>query len=154
MARLGARTRALIAAIVAMQANGHDREARDGYGEVVRRHQRRATRIACKYLRNEADADEAVQDAFVVAYAHLSSFRCDLSFQAWFTRILINRRLDRLTPRRRRRRWVGAVPEPQVGQPGFWDSLASAGASPEQRILAKERRRTLADALLRLPRNV
>src|SRR5690349_4036816 len=44
---------------------GRSGEARELYGDVVTRHQRRAWRLACYYLRDTAEADEAVQDAFV-----------------------------------------------------------------------------------------
>ena len=64
------------------------------------RHQRRASRIAFHYLRDAAEADEAVQDAFVKAYSHLASFREALPFEVWFTRILINGCLDRIKARR------------------------------------------------------
>ena len=51
---------------------GRAGEARELYGDVVGRHQRRAWRLACYYLRDTAEADEAVQDAFVKAFSHLS----------------------------------------------------------------------------------
>jgi RNA polymerase sigma-70 factor, ECF subfamily len=89
-------------AIKAMQAQGRHPEAREHYGQLVAQHQRRASRIAYYYLRDAADADEAVQDAFVHAYVHLPSFREGVSFEAWFVRILVNGCLDRLKVRRRR----------------------------------------------------
>ena len=75
------------------------------------RHQRRASRIAFHYLRDAAEADEAVQDAFVKAYSHLSTFREELPFEVWFTRILINGCLDRIKARTRRERWLVPMPE-------------------------------------------
>src|SRR5258705_13587017 len=70
-------------------------DARDRFGELVARHQRRASRIAYQYLRDAAEADEAVQDAFVKGFAHISSYREAWPFEVWFTRILINGCLDR-----------------------------------------------------------
>src|SRR5689334_8342151 len=81
-------------AVKSLQAKGQHAEARERYAEVVARHQRRANRIAYHYLRDAAEADEAVQDAFVKAYAHLASFREELPFDVWFTRILINGRSE------------------------------------------------------------
>ena len=83
--------------------------ARELYGELVRRHQRKATRIALYYLRESAEADEAVQDAFVKAYTHLRDFEYGRSFEVWFTRILVNSCLDRVKARGRRARWMIAV---------------------------------------------
>ena len=62
-------------AVKAFQAGGRHAEARERFAELVSRHQRRAARIAYHYLRDPADVDEAVQDAFVKAYSHLSTFR-------------------------------------------------------------------------------
>src|SRR6185436_1669755 len=44
-------------------------DARDRFGALVALHQRRAARIAYQYLRDAADADEAVQDAFVKVFS-------------------------------------------------------------------------------------
>src|SRR5215213_11439363 len=97
---------AAASAVKAMQAEGRHAEARERYAELVARHQRRAARIAYHYLRDGAEADEAVQDAFVKAYQHLASFREELPFDVWFTRILINGCLDRIKARTRRERWL------------------------------------------------
>ena len=94
-------TRAAIE-VKALQAAGSLDAARERFTELVTRHQRRALRIAFHYVRDAADADEAVQDAFVKAYSHIGTFRDELPFEVWFTRILINGCLDRLKARKRR----------------------------------------------------
>src|SRR5918999_988905 len=66
---------AAASAVKAAQAEGRHADARERYAELVARHQRRAARIAFHYLRDAADADEAVQDAFIKAFSHLASFR-------------------------------------------------------------------------------
>ena len=95
--------------VKALQAEGRHPEARDRYAELVSRHQRRAARIAYHYLRDPADVDEAVQDAFVKAYTHLRDFEYGRSFEVWFTRILVNSCLDRVKARGRRARWMVAA---------------------------------------------
>jgi RNA polymerase sigma-70 factor (ECF subfamily) len=137
--------------VKAMQADGRHPEARERYAEIVARHQRRASRIAFHYLRDAAEADESVQDAFVKAYSHLASFREELPFEIWFTRILINGCLDRIKARTRRERWIVQAPEPAPGQSDFTDRVAGNGPSPEDQVLARERRQKLAGALSRLP---
>lgn len=138
-------------AVKAFQAAGHHAEARERYAELVSRHQRRASRIAFHYLRDAADADEAVQDALIKAYSHLSSFREELPFEVWFTRILINGCLDRIKARTRRERWLAPMPDGPGGERDFAERSASTGPSPEDLLLARERRQTLAAALARLP---
>ena len=151
---------AAASAVKAMQAAGALEQARERYSELVARHQRRATRIAYHYLRDSAEADEAVQDAFVKAYQHLASFREELPFDVWFTRILINGCLDRIKARTRRERWLlpmsaarrsGGAQDGAPDQREITDRVAAIGPSPEQALLGRERRRQIADALARLP---
>lgn len=143
--------RAAASAVKAMQADGRHAEARERYAELVSRHQRRASRIAFHYMREAAEADEAVQDAFMKAFSHLSSFREELPFEVWFTRILINGCLDRIKARKRRQRWIAPMPEGGVGERDFLERTSGNGPSPEDLLLAGERRRALSAALSRLP---
>src|SRR5437016_2002957 len=134
------------------QAAGRLEEARERFAELVARHQRRAARIAFHYLRDAADADEAVQDAFVKAYTHLGTFREELPFEVWFTRILINGCLDRLKARRRRERWLAPpVVDAQGVERDPAEYLPSMAPSPEEQVLSAERRRHVTTALAKLP---
>jgi RNA polymerase sigma-70 factor (ECF subfamily) len=142
---------AAASAVKALQAEGRQPEARDRYAELVARHQRRAARIAFHYLRDTAEADEAVQDAFVKAYSHLSTFREELPFEVWFTRILINACLDRIKARTRRERWIVQLPETPGGERDYDERIAGPGPTPEDQMLARARRRKLAAALAKLP---
>jgi RNA polymerase sigma-70 factor (ECF subfamily) len=135
-----------------LQAGGKAEAARERYAELVQRHQRRAVRIALHYLRDAADADEAVQDAFIKAYLHMSTFREELPFEVWFTRILINGCLDRLKARRRRERWMAPPVTDAAGvERDPAEYLPSNAPSPEEQVLADERRRQLQGALAKLP---
>jgi RNA polymerase sigma-70 factor (ECF subfamily) len=125
--------------------------ARDRFAELVTIHQRRASRIAYQYLRDASEADEAVQDAFVKVFTHISSYREAWPFEVWFTRILINGCLDRRKARSRRERWfvpgeVSAADEARQAHVGH----ASGSADPERSLLARERRAQVATAVDRL----
>ena len=138
--------------VKALQAAGRLEEAREKFAEIVARHQRRAVRIAFHYLRDAADADEAVQDAFVKAYLHFGSFREELPFEIWFTRILINGCLDRIKARRRRERWIAPPPVDASGaERDPAEYLPSRAPGPEEYVLSRERRRQLLTALSALP---
>jgi RNA polymerase sigma-70 factor (ECF subfamily) len=137
--------------VKALQAEGRHAEARERYAELVGRHQRRASRIAFHYVRDGAEADEAVQDAFVKAYSHLSTFREELPFEVWFTRILINGCLDRIKARTRRERWMTSMPDGPGGERDFAERTPGHGPSPEDQLLARERRQRLAEAIAKLP---
>ena len=142
---------AAASAVKGLQAEGRHPEARERYAELVARHQRRASRIAFHYMRDAAEADEAVQDAFVKAYSHLASFREELPFEVWFTRILINGCLDRIKARNRRERWIAPMPESAGGERDLAERVAGSGPSPEDQLLARERRQQVAAALAKLP---
>jgi RNA polymerase sigma-70 factor (ECF subfamily) len=138
--------------VKALQAAGRTDAARDRYAELVTRHQRRAARIAFHYLRDAADTDEAVQDAFIKAYMHIATFREDLPFEVWFTRILINGCLDRLKARKRRERWIAPPVLDSMGmERDPAEYLPSRGPSPEDMVIAEERRRQVTTALAQLP---
>ena len=114
-------------------------EARERFGELVAIHQRRASRIAYQYLRDAADADEAVQDAFVKVFSHITSYREAWPFEVWFTRILINGCLDRRKARaparslvrrrrgheRRRSARVGGRRRRPIPSTGSWRASAA-----------------------------
>jgi RNA polymerase sigma-70 factor (ECF subfamily) len=140
------RDSAVAAEIKALVLAGKRDSARERFAELVAVHQRRATRIAYQYLRDVHDVDEAVQDAFVKVFAHITSYREELPFDVWFTRILVNGCLDLRKARSRRLRWVlptpadSTPPEPVAPQP-----------SPEERLLASEQGRRIAAAVEQLP---
>jgi len=128
---------------------GNMEDARERFGELVALHQRRASRIAYQYLRDVAEADEAVQDAFVKVFSHITSYRETWPFEVWFTRILINGCLDRRKARARRDRWfvsndVSSADEARVSSAG------GGVGDPERALLSRERRAKLAAAIDRL----
>lgn len=135
----------------ALLLGGEVEAARERYGTIVEALQRRASRLAFFYLRDAAEADEAVQDAFVRAYTNLGTFDGQHPFEVWFTRILVNGCLDRIKARRRRARWL----VPSLERDGMAGEVAfepvDSGETPEDRIVARERRRALVAAIDRLP---
>jgi len=131
-------------------ARGAVEEARERFAGLVTAHQRRAVRIAYQYLRDAAEADEAVQDGFVKVFAHIGSYREAWPFEVWFTRILINGCLDRRKARVRRERHFVPAEEATAAdeaRPGFG---SRPPLDPEARLLARERREKLAAAIDRL----
>jgi len=68
-----------------------DREALE---ELFRRYRQVAYRVAYRLLGNEADALDAVQEAFVKALTHLPSFEGRSTFKTWLLRVVSNASLD------------------------------------------------------------
>ena len=82
----------------------------DAFRAIMKAHNQRLYRIARGVVRNDSEAEDIVQEAYVRAFASLGAFRGDSSLATWLSRIVINEALGRL---RKRRRTV-AMPEPQA----------------------------------------
>lgn len=67
---------------------------------IMQRHNRRLYRIARGILRNNTEAEDTVQDAYVSAFTHLASYRGDSTLATWLSRIVMNEALARLRRRR------------------------------------------------------
>ena len=137
--------------VSALLARGDRVAAGERFAEVVERHHRRATRIAYYYLRDPAEVDEAVQDAFLKAFVNIASFRERLYFELWFTRILVNGCLDRVKSRARRNRWLVPSGDRNPGPRDELERRPALGPSPEATLLHAERRAELLAAVDRLP---
>ncbi|MFT0531709.1 RNA polymerase sigma factor [Castellaniella hirudinis] len=68
----------------------------DAFDRLMRRYNQRLYRTARGILRNDRDAEEAVQDAWWKAFQHLKDFRADSRPVTWLTRIVANEALMRL----------------------------------------------------------
>jgi RNA polymerase sigma-70 factor (ECF subfamily) len=93
---------------------------------IMERHNRRLYRIARGILRNDSEAEEVVQEAYVKAFTHLGGFRGDSSLATWLSRITMNEALERLRRERppvdletfeARRTEAQIIKFPQTGTP-------------------------------------
>ena len=80
------------------RARGGDREA---FGELVRSHLPGAVRLAMRIVRNDADAEDVAQDAFLSALRNIDDFEVGRPFWPWLARIVANRALDVVGSKRR-----------------------------------------------------
>lgn len=67
---------------------------RRAFGMLVERYLPRAFAAAMRIMRNPADAEDVVQDAFLAALRHIDDFKPDRPFWPWLARIVVNRSLD------------------------------------------------------------
>ena len=70
------------------------------FDELVRRYRDKVYRLSFKILRNEDDAAEALQDAFLSAYRGLRNFKAESTFSTWLFRITTNASLMKYRKRR------------------------------------------------------
>src|ERR1700733_7195927 len=95
-------------------------------------------RRAYRYLGNEADAEDAVQDALLSACRHLDQFKGQSKMSTWLTAIVINSALTQL--RRRPRQTHPSLDEQFGEEPGYSlsERLADCRPSPEDECIKSE----------------
>lgn len=57
--------------------------------------------LCLKYMKNEEDAKDVFQEAFVIAFQKMSQYRFEGSFEGWLKRIFINKLIETLNKRKR-----------------------------------------------------
>lgn len=78
---------------------------------IIKANNQRLYRIARGVVRNDAEAEDIVQEAYLRAFANLSTFRGGSSLSTWLSRIVINEAIGRL---RKRRRMVAMPDNPEA----------------------------------------
>ncbi len=115
------------------------RQERGAFDTLVRRHQRGLWRVVRRYLRNDADASDVTQQAFVRAFRSLDKFRGEATVRTWLYRIGINLALNHLRDRARE-------------QPAeIADDALTAPAVGATELIATERGLRLRAAVAQLP---
>jgi len=82
------------------------------FATLMRRFNRRLYRLARAIIRDDAEAEDALQDAYLSAYRSLRQFRGDSSLSTWLSRLVINQCLQRLRRHERRQNVIPMIPSP------------------------------------------
>ena len=121
--------------LIAAAKNGH----RAAFGVLCERHAEMILRVAFRITRNREDAEDAVQDSFMSAFVHITSFDERSRFATWLTRIAINSALGQL----RKKRNIREIPidepsptsekRPQLELPLVrrWETASAARLPPQ-----------------------
>jgi len=118
--------------------------------DLIRLHNRRLFRMARSILRDDDEAEDAVQEAYVKAFTRLAQFREEAAFGTWLCRIVLNEALGRL---RRRRAAVDriSVETTGLGAEIIPFPFTSRPADPEQSMEQQQIRQLLERAIDDLP---
>jgi len=113
------------------------------FGELVDRHRTAVYRAALAATGSHADADDVAQDAFVLAFRRLESFRGEASFKTWLLSIAWRQALNRRRAvRRMLRRLVttmaAGADEPAMALEAATASLVAAAPTPEEAVISGE----------------
>jgi len=117
------------------------------YEIIMRRYNQRLYRTALAIVRDAAEAEDVMQDAYVRAYQHLDQFAARAPFSAWLTRIAVHEALARL---RQRNRYVPLKDSDSEGELGMTEAV-STEPDPEQNTSRVELGQLLEDVVLSLP---
>lgn len=112
---------------------------------LMRRHNQRIYRVARAVLKDEADAEDVMQLAYIKAFTHLDQFEDRSQFSTWLTRITVHEALAK------RRKWKPDVVEPSGSEGDHMDRLMSGGPDPERQAYGQELGRLLETAVDSLP---
>lgn len=119
---------------------------------LVNRYEGKVYRLAMRMLRNQQDAEDALQEAFLQVYRGLKSFEGRSNFSTWLFRLATNVCLMKI--RHRGTEPTGMVPLedflPQHEE-GNQPSLQEWPEKPEEILLTKEAREKMMEALDQLP---
>ncbi len=115
----------------------------DAYADLVRPHERVAYRVAAAITGGSADAEEAMQNAFVKAYRSLHRFRSGAPFRPWLLKIVVREAHNVLRAERRHTRLGARAAEQHRPE----------AAGPDEALIAREEVETVLGALARLPRS-
>ena len=131
--------------IVAQTLSG-DTEA---FGTIVRRHGKRLFGVAISVLRNEAEAEDVVQDTYVSAFEHLNQFAGRARFSTWLARIALYKALAKLSSRAKTQSLEYEDSDGEVQE----FAVPDTSPNPEQRVAAQQHATLLHSAIMSLPEN-
>jgi RNA polymerase sigma-70 factor (ECF subfamily) len=119
---------------------------------LMRRHNQRVYRVARAVVKDEAEVEDIMQQAYINAFTHLHQFEDRSQFSTWLTRITLNEAFGR----RRKLRLSASVADQRDlndGDGDLMDTLTSPEADPERQAYAQELNRVLEAAVDTLPEN-
>ena len=125
----------------------------EAFRVLMRRHNQRLYRTARAILRDDAEAEEALQEGWLQAYRAMPTFRGDSQLTTWLVRIVANEALQR---RRKARRTAEVIPmsmdDENAGGPNVHEARdENEAAAPEMEALRGEMRRIMEARIDRLP---
>lgn len=117
---------------------------------MMRRHNQTLYRTARSILRDDAEAEDAVQEAYLKAIRAIGAFRGDARLSTWLTRIVVNESLARLKRSRRGAEVIRLEGDAPV-EAGASAEVADTSPTPEHEVLQAEARRIIEAKIDALP---
>jgi len=121
------------------------------YEIIMRRYNQRLYRVTYAILRDGAEAEDVIQDAYVRAYQHLDQFAGYAPFSTWLTRIAVHEALRRLQLRKRSQQFEEVEHDEESFMSVSETTVPETSPDPEQRASNAELGQLLEQAVLDLP---
>ena len=117
---------------------------------IIQQHNRRLYRVARSIVRDDADAEDVLQEAYLHAFSALAEFRGEAALSTWLTRIVVNEALQRL---RRPREAVAPIEEERTpsAQVIPFPTSAQQSDDPERAMAQREICQLVEHAIDELP---
>jgi len=121
------------------------------FERMMRRYNGRLFRVARAILRDDAEAEDTLQDAYLDAYRHIAEFRGHAALGTWLTRIVINHALMRVRRHKRDHVVLPFASSHESSQHAGSDVTDNRSESPPSTVLRAEVRRLIERRIDELP---
>jgi RNA polymerase sigma-70 factor (ECF subfamily) len=106
-------------------------------------------RVAVHLVKETQEAEDLVQETYARALGAYEQFSPGSNLKAWLTRILYNLFFDNY---HQKRRWISVDDSSaEKNEPDYWEKIPAENPGPESRLLLKELRTKISDALKKIP---
>lgn len=140
-------TDADVAGLVARVREGDTR----AFETLMRSHNRKLFRVARAILKDDTEAEEALQEAYITAYTAIKTFRGEAAFTTWLTRVLINEALGRMRKNRRTAEVIAIAGGDTEGRMTEEEAVTDERNTPEEAALRSQLRAVLERKIDALP---
>ena len=125
---------------------------KNAFNLLVTKYQHKVASLVSRYVKNQSDVPDIVQEAFIKAYRALPNFRGDSAFYTWLYRIAVNCAKNHLVA-------TGRKPpgsDVEIEDAEIYDSgeALRENASPEKLLLTKEIKKVIFDTIDQLPEDL
>lgn len=125
---------------------------KNAYNLLVTKYQHKVASLVSRYVRNQSDVPDLVQEAFIKAYRALATFRGDSAFYTWLYRIAVNCAKNHSVA-------LGRKPpgtDIDIEDAEFYDSgeALRENASPEKILLTQEIKKAVFNTMEQLPEDL
>lgn len=125
---------------------------KNAYNLLVTKYQHKVANLVSRYVKNQSDVDDVVQEAFIKAYRALPNFRGESAFYTWLYRIAVNSAKNHLVA-------IGRKPpgsDIEIDDAEIYDSgdALREHDSPEKLLLTEEIRQVVFNTMEQLPEDL